>query len=401
LKVLLSALACEPGKGSEPEVGFRTLLAAASQHEVWVLTLPESARAIGQVLADDARASRIHFETIDFDMGGKRFAELTAPGFHVRYDRWQREASDRALQLDRTVGFNVVHHVTLASYWTRAGVAVLDKPLVWGPIGGGVNPPMRLLGELGPRGAVETLARFLGRPLIARLPPVRTTERVATITFVQNRATASRLRPAGKTKLLPNAFAVEVDEVPQPQRRNEDIVFVGRFLPWKAPTLAIRALQYVRHPEAMLRFFGDGPEQARMERAIRRWGLQDRVRFEGWIPRGELLPQVARAGVLIHPAVHEEAGLCIAEALSFGTPVVALDHGGPSEIIGQWGAAPGALVPPQGPEATARSLAAAIDRFLFDPPPVREHPLRSTTSFEAEVLRAYEVAAQGGPFRPT
>ena len=38
MKILLSALACDPGKGSELEVGFRALLAAASRHEVWVLT---------------------------------------------------------------------------------------------------------------------------------------------------------------------------------------------------------------------------------------------------------------------------------------------------------------------------------------------------------------------------
>ena len=51
MKILMSALACEPGKGSELEVGFRALLAAASQHEVWVLTnsatIPTVRRAIG------------------------------------------------------------------------------------------------------------------------------------------------------------------------------------------------------------------------------------------------------------------------------------------------------------------------------------------------------------------
>jgi glycosyltransferase involved in cell wall biosynthesis len=373
------------------------MLTAASRHEVWVLTTPESVRTIEQALSEDPRASRIHLEAIEFDLGSKRFADLTAPGFHLLYDRWQRRASHRALELDKRIGFDVVHHATLASYWTRAGVAVVDKPLVWGPVGGGVNPPLRLLTELGPRGLLETLARVLGRPLIASLPPVRRTRRVASITLVQNRSTASRLGPGGTTKLLPNAFAVKVDEIRFPRRRNTDILFVGRLLAWKAPTLAIRALRYVRHPDAVLRFFGEGPEQARVERATRRWALQDRVRFEGWVPRHILLPAVAGAGVLIHPAVHDEAPLSMAEALSLGTPVVALDHGGPPEIVGQWNATPNALVPPQGPEATARGLAAAIDRFLTHPPPVRNHPLRGQTSFEAEVLRAYEIAARGEP----
>ena len=38
----MSALACKPGRGSELEVGFRAMLAAARRHEVWVLTNADS-----------------------------------------------------------------------------------------------------------------------------------------------------------------------------------------------------------------------------------------------------------------------------------------------------------------------------------------------------------------------
>jgi hypothetical protein len=86
MKILLSALACEPDKGSEPEVGFRALLAAASQHEVWVLTLSESIPALKRVLEGDPRASNIHFESITF--GSRRvLRDLTAWQFHRSYDR--------------------------------------------------------------------------------------------------------------------------------------------------------------------------------------------------------------------------------------------------------------------------------------------------------------------------
>jgi hypothetical protein len=84
--------------------------------------------------------------------------------------------------------------VTLASYWTRAGIAVVGKPLVWGPIGGGVDPPIRLLPELGPRGMLETVARMLGRPAVAMFPPVRKTQKAAAVILVQNPDTGRRLR---------------------------------------------------------------------------------------------------------------------------------------------------------------------------------------------------------------
>jgi glycosyltransferase involved in cell wall biosynthesis len=392
LKILLSALACEPGRGSEPEVGFRTMLAAASLHQVWVLTASESIAVIQQALLDDPRASRIHLEGIEFGVKTEHVIDLTAIGYHWRYDKWQRTAAARGLSLDRDIDFDVVHHVTLASYWTRAGVAVVRKPLVWGPIGGGVVPPMRLVQELGPRGMVEAAARMTGRPALAWLPPVKKTQRLAAVIFAQNPDTVRRLRGAGRMKLLSNALAVELDAAEFSEPRTADLLFIGRLVPWKAPILALRALRYVEHPEAVLRFFGDGPERARLKRAAVKWGLRERVSFEGWIPRRSLLPLLARAGALVHPALHDEAPMCVAEALTLGTPAVVLNHGGPPQIVGQWDG-PSALVSPEGPEATARRMASAIDRFLSDPPPLQDGPKKARTSYRAELLRSYEEAA--------
>ena len=152
MKILMSAMACEPGKGSELEVGFRAMLAAARVHEVWVLTNQDSIPALRASLEGRPEAERIHLEGIDFGVDAEGIALLTIPGFHFYYDRWQRKAAARAVELDRQVDFDVVHHVTLAAYWTRAGVAVLDKPLVWGPVGGGVEPPLSCSREWGWRG---------------------------------------------------------------------------------------------------------------------------------------------------------------------------------------------------------------------------------------------------------
>jgi hypothetical protein len=152
MKVLLSALSCEPDRGSEPEVGFRALLAAASEHEVWAITLSHSVGRVLDALQGDPRTSRIHLEGIDFGVTESRIDVVSAPEFHWHYDRWQRALAARALELDEEVGFDVTHHVTLASYWARAGVAAVPKPLVWGPVGGGVNPPLVLIPSLGPRG---------------------------------------------------------------------------------------------------------------------------------------------------------------------------------------------------------------------------------------------------------
>jgi hypothetical protein len=53
LNVLLSAYACEPGRGSEPAVGWNTAVELASHHEVWVLTRANNRPQIEARLAGD------------------------------------------------------------------------------------------------------------------------------------------------------------------------------------------------------------------------------------------------------------------------------------------------------------------------------------------------------------
>jgi glycosyltransferase involved in cell wall biosynthesis/thiamine kinase-like enzyme len=403
MKILMSALACEPGKGSELEVGFRAMLAAARRHEVWVLTNKDYVPAILRAIAGRPEAERIHLEGIEFGVDVEGIALLTVPGFHFYYDEWQRRAASRSVELDRLVDFHIVHHATLAAYWTRTGVAVLDKPLVWGPVGGAVEPPAALLRELGWRGFLEDVGRIMTRRFLARFGPARKAQRRAVVTFAQNPATLRQIRTTGQISVMTNATVVDLGELRFGGTRTADVLFVGRLVAWKGPMLALRAFRYVQHRGARLVFCGEGYERARIERAAHRWGIADRVTFAGFLPRDVLLSRLATAGALLHPALHEEAGLCVAEALSLGTPAVCLAHGGPAEILRQWPHTPSAAVPIADRETTARRLADAIDQFLNNPPLVGAVPRAAATSFEHELLCAYDTAARmasrvrGGP----
>jgi glycosyltransferase involved in cell wall biosynthesis len=391
VRVLLSAFSCEPEKGSEREVGFRALLAAASRHEVWLLTRSVSVPVLRRFLVGHPLAGRIHLEAVPVDFDEDGFGRTK---FHWNYDRWQRGAARRGVELDRQVDFHVVHHVSFATVWTRVGVAAVPKPLVWGPVGGGVEPPWRLLPELGLRGVLDDLSRVTSRRLLAQLPPMRRAPEVAAVILAQNRDMLRRLRARAPIQVLPNATAVELDGVQPHGARTRDVLLVGRLLAWKGGHLALRALRHVTHPGTTLRVYGEGPDCGRLERVARRWGLADRVRFHDWIPRDTLLPEVARAGALVHPSLHDDAPLSVAEALSLGTPVVCLDHGGPAEVVRRWPDSPARLVPPAGPTATARRIAEAIDGFLADPPPLLEAPTRPDVSFAGSLLEAYERAVR-------
>jgi glycosyltransferase involved in cell wall biosynthesis len=398
VKVLMSAFGCAPERGSEPGVGFQAVMAAAKFHDVWLLTTEHNVASIRNVLDRENRTARVHIEQIALGLKEEHdLMRFGLPGFHWHYDRWQRRAATRALELDREIDFDVVHHVTIAAYWLRVGVAALDKPLVWGPVGGAVSTPWRLAGELGVRGLVSDGLRVGVRPLLGRLPPSRAVQRRATIVFAQNGETAAKIRTAGNLQVLSNATAADVDSVSLPGQRRGDIVFVGRLIPLKGLRLAVRTLRYLQHEHSVLRVLGSGSERYPVERLARRWGVANRVRFEGLVPRAKLLEIVAGAGVLLYPALHDEASWSVAEALSLGTPVVCLARGGPAALTDVWPDSPAETIEPSTPRETANRLSTAVDRFLDAAPPIPTRPLIPRISFSDSVLAAYEAAVAGRP----
>jgi hypothetical protein len=62
LRVLMGAFGCEPKRGSEPEVGYRALMAAAARCDVHLLTIPGSAAVLEEDLAGHPLRERITIE---------------------------------------------------------------------------------------------------------------------------------------------------------------------------------------------------------------------------------------------------------------------------------------------------------------------------------------------------
>lgn len=394
VRVLLSAYACGPSMGSEPEVGFQALRAALRRHEVWLLTQPHMVAPVTAALRDDVASGRLHVEGLSPRATVRQDGLVSLVRTQVRHDRWQRTAAARAAELHARVRFDVAHHVTLAAYWMRTGISQLDVPLVWGPVGGAVEPPVGLLGVLGARGLLEDAVRSSVRLVAGRLPDRRAVVEAADVILVQNASTARRLGSPARVRVLPNALAASVPAVGPGRVRRRDVAVVGRIIAWKATPLAVRVLRHLPD-DVPLRVYGHcSPDQRRrLDRAGRRWGVDDRVELMGNRNRPELLERVAESGVLLHPSLHDEASLSIAEALALGTPVVALDHGGPASVAGAWGRdVPAQLVRPSTPGRTARALGEAVTRALQQPPPVPVEPVPPKVDFAAVLLEAYEEA---------
>ena len=365
-------------------------MAVADKHEVWVISRKKNVAALREFLNLRPEGQRVHLVALDLGPWMLRLKRLGALGLQFYYDRWQSRAGAIAHALNEQVPFDVAHHVTFSSDWTRAGISTVPTRFVWGPVGGGVNAPAKLLPTLGWRGVLTETIRVPVRWAMRFRPSSRSNWRAADVVLVQNAESAALAPRHKRVVLLPHSTALSLQAMPPTRDRTKEIAVVGRLIAWKGGLLALSAFRRIKDPGATLTFFGRGPEQRRLMRAAAKWGLSDRVSFEGSIPRERLLLRVAQAGAVIHAAVHDESPLAVGEALTLGTPVVCLKRGGPAELLRRWTQSPGHAVDVGSPATTASRIASAVDAYLADPPSVPLTPLVPQPSFAESLLRVYE-----------
>lgn len=88
------------------------------------------------------------------------------------------------------------------------------------------------------------------------------------------------------------------------------------------------------HENIMFAIIGDGPHRPNIEALARELGIADKVFFTGYISdKTELAGWYKASQAFIFSSLTETQGLVILEAMSAGTPVVAVDAMGISDII--------------------------------------------------------------------
>lgn len=371
LRILLSAYACEPEKGSEPGVGWNWVRQIARVHEVWVITRANNRDRIERALAKEPlpNVHRVYFDLPRW----ARFWKKKGRGMQLYYFLWQLAVYFRARKLHRQVGFDLAHHVTLVNYWIPSLLPLLPVPFVWGPVGGGESAPRNFWGSFSLRGKVYEAMRDLARRLSELNPLLRLTARRAAIGLATTHETARRLRAVGcRNASVLSSVGLTGDEIlwlsSFPFRENNPfrVVSVGRLWHLKGFDLGLRAFACFqrRFPATEYWIIGGGPERERLQRLARELRIADKVTFAGALLRREVLEKLAECDVLLHPALHESGGCVSLEAMAAKRPVICLDLGGPALQVTD---DTGIKVPATSPPQAVHDLAAAMMRLAQDP----------------------------------
>ncbi|GAB4348826.1 MAG: hypothetical protein OHK0047_42910 [Leptolyngbyaceae cyanobacterium] len=374
LKVLISAYACEPGKGSEPGVGWNTVQAIAQHHQIWVLTSSVHRPQIEAELA--ARPiPNLHFVyfdpfgwVYDWSKEGKR----SLWDIHLHYFFWQVLAYFVAKPLHREIHFDLVHHVTYVKFSSPSFLSLLPIPFLWGPVGGGEATPDAFWKKLTLKAKVFEFLRDQGRHLGELDPFVALTARRSQLAWATTEDTARCLRRVGAKNIqVLSQLGLNEEEFKlltsyaTTQPTSVRFISIGRLLHWKGFHLGLQAFaQADLPPDAEFWIIGEGPELPSLQALTQTLGIIKSVKFWNRLPRQETLERLGECFALVHPSLHDSGGFVCLEAMAAGCPVICLDLGGPGVQVT---AETGFKVKAQTPEQAIRDMASAMTQLAQQP----------------------------------
>lgn len=412
MKLLISAYACIPCRGSEPGVGWNwTLEHARLGHEVWCITTPDGREAIGQELKRH-RGLNLHFIFVS-SPAWINWLYRFQPFVYFHYLLWQYNAAQVARRADKLVNFDLVLHITLSSFQLGSGFWRLKKPMIFGPVGGGNFAPRAFKKYFGASWLMEVLRRQTSNLLLRFNPDIRKVCRQARLILVANHDTLRMARKysAGDIRIFLDSglsqdfFNGSIQ--PRPPGKILKILWVGRIFARKGLPLVLEALSQVPADIPFhLTILGDGKSGGKVPRWIRQYSLEGKVTWRGQVPW-----EAARQAYLEHDlfllcSLRDSFGSQFMEAMAYGLPIITLDHQGAGDHIPD---DCGIKVPVTMPADTVAAIARAV-AFMYHNPEkraafgARGYDFAKTQTWPQKVARVsrlyHDVAGMNKPEDP-
>lgn len=340
LRILLSAYACEPGKGSEPGIGWQWPGALArAGHEVCVLTRANNRPAIENALRAEP-VDGVQFVYYDLP-AWMRWWKRGQRGVRLYYVLWQWGAYRLARGLCRIQHFDVVHHLTFGVYRHPSFMALLDVPFVFGPVGGGEAAPRSLRRTFPLRGLFVDFVRDVANRAVSIDPMMAAVYRRSAAILCKTSETLERIPARYRSKcVVQTEVGIDADTALAQQGAYRStgyfhVLYVGRLVYWKGLHLGLMAFARFleTHHNARFTIIGSGPDEAWLRRLAQRLALGDMLTWIPWLDRSSVMRAYPRHDAFLFPSLHDSSGNAVLEALACGLPVVCLNIGGPGWLV--------------------------------------------------------------------
>ena len=342
LKILISAYACSPYHGSEPGMGWNFILGLSKYHEIHVITEKLKWKSNIERYFNGNPPKNLNFYFIE-KRRNKKFRKIWPPSYYFYYRLWQKEAYNLGKALNLEHNFDIIHQLNMVGYREPGYLWEIDKPFVWGPIGGLENTPWRYLPTLGFQGLVHYLGRNIynlfqrnfslrvrrairrsNSSIIAATPGNKNL--IKQIWDIDSHLICEVGNVADKAELNLN-FRLELNE---PFR----IIWSGQHIPGKNLPLLLNAVKNLSF-DFELHILGDGIMQQKWQKIAKKFSIEEKCKWHGWLNRDIAISVMHKGHVLCITSLCDLTSTITLEALSVGLPIICLDHLGFSEVVNE------------------------------------------------------------------
>lgn len=370
-KILVSAYACSPGRGSEPGMGWNFVFGLSKYHQVHVIT--EEVKFKQPIINYLEKNPELSENLKFFFIRKKRnrfLRKIWPPSYYWYYRQWQKQAWQLSKELDLKENFDLIHQLNMVGYREPGYLWRIGKPFVWGPIGGLENSPWRFLPSLGLRGmmffSLRNIINALQRRLLIR--PKMATKRKDSILIAATENNALLIKKHWhKDPIVINEVGHESDIDFPPAERNDTneplkIIWSGLHIPRKNLTLLLRSLTKVSF-KWECHILGAGEMTSKWQRYSAQCGTDHACKWHGWLDRDKAIEIIKKGHVFCITSISDLTSTVTLEALSFGLPIVCLDHCGFSNVVTDQC---GIKIPITTPSQASKDFAIALDRLNSD-----------------------------------
>lgn len=338
---LISAYACEPGEGSEPGVGWNWVIELAKRHNVIVITRSNNKRKIEEYIRK-RNPNNIVFYYCDVPKN-LTFWKRGQRGVHLYYSIWQIICYKLAKRLIQQYMIDYAMTVTFGNIWMPTFMHWLPCKFVWGPIGGGEGVPNPLLPSMTKKQYVIELIRKVNRLIPLTNPWKNNICKKSELILVRTLDTLTCIPQKYYDKcelMIETGISKEDIEYfrkirPISDEYQNDFIICGRMYALKLFSLAIDAFAAATeiHSCSRLHIVGDGPDKEKMMATVKKYGLEDRIIFEGKLSREKTLQLMASVKGLLITSAKEGGSWVMFEAMLLKKPIICFDSSGMRVVV--------------------------------------------------------------------
>ena len=343
MKILLSAYACEPNKGSEPEVGWKWATELLKfNNEVYVITRLNNKENIEKEIKKK-NFKNLNFIYFDFPKWFLKIFKGKQNKFSYFYFYiWQIAIYFVVKQILNTIKFDYVHHVTFASYRIPSFLCLLNVPFIFGPVGGGEEAPKALIKDFDMKSKFKEILRNISNNVIKFSPFMNMVFSKSQKILVTSLETKYKIPKKYHYKtfielaISPDSESILKKNIPKKNYTQFlNICFAGVFEHRKGIIIILEIIKKLKenNHKFLFNFFGKGPEKKYIDNFIKKEDLNNYVKFFGNIKREKIYEELSKNDIFLFPSLRDSGGLVLFEAMSVGLPSIVLNVGGPSCII--------------------------------------------------------------------